>query len=559
MNKNRFLFLTVFAISIILPLDVSAITFKNGDTVHIFERMTNACGENYLIDEYISDGNYKVSNDEGEEKKLTKDNQCVELTQEDKNIMFTNSVYSYNLEISDEKKYLITKKVRSSLYEDAYYSTQDKQIDENKTYYTFDKVNVEMLKVTTPNVSNINTYYEKGKLTINADLKKIEGQTYFKRLGSYILDGQYLIFQKEEYDSSYATNYYVLSEGDDTETILELDFEKFEKIYAEKSIDSDIVEKVGNEFILKLIDSEGLKTHVYDIEGNFIDTISYQDDTTIYKMAENLYLVGRNIRNISGNTLYFFEDMDYIYNYSFDEYSGIMYGEEQTGNQLIYSHRIYKMLKTEYINNEVKITTSGNKNLLKRILINNNELNTNNYSLENGSTIITLKSEYLKTLANGTYTIKVEYTDGGYTESTFTIDENLYIEYKVIFDANGGKFKDTDKYIIEDWNYTDYDNLKLPTRDGYTFKGYYTEKTGGTKLEMILNESGIDSNTTFYAQWEENSVIVPSKTTEENPKTFDGIGSSIITGTISLIGLVGATLYFKKRNKTLTDDNKRKK
>ena len=37
--------------------------------------------------------------------------------------------------------------------------------------------------------------------------------------------------------------------------------------------------------------------------------------------------------------------------------------------------------------------------------------------------------------------------------------------------------------------------------------------------------------------------------TLENPNTFDGIGNSIFTGTISFISLIGITLYLKKRNK----------
>lgn len=114
------------------------------------------------------------------------------------------------------------------------------------------------------------------------------------------------------------------------------------------------------------------------------------------------------------------------------------------------------------------------------------------------------------------------------------------IGYKVTFDANGGKFGNETIYTVDNWDASLYDSLTKPTRDGYNFKGYYTEKTGGTKFEMILNESGIDSNMMFYAQWE---------LVEEVPKTLDNITSSIMIGTISLIGLVGATIYLRKRNK----------
>lgn len=132
----------------------------------------------------------------------------------------------------------------------------------------------------------------------------------------------------------------------------------------------------------------------------------------------------------------------------------------------------------------------------------------------------------------------------GYTETAPT-------KVKVTFDANGGKFETENTYTINDWTADMYDSLIKPTRDGYKFKGYFTEKTGGTKFEMILNEAGIENNSTFYARWEENSAGGASiaEPDIENPKTSDEIGTSLFIGTISLICLVGASIYLKKRNK----------
>jgi len=46
---------------------------------------------------------------------------------------------------------------------------------------------------------------------------------------------------------------------------------------------------------------------------------------------------------------------------------------------------------------------------------------------------------------------------------------------------------------------------------------------------------------------DKKNIIEDTKNEEEVPKTFDGIGVNILMGTISLIGLVGTTLYLKKR------------
>lgn len=150
-----------------------------------------------------------------------------------------------------------------------------------------------------------------------------------------------------------------------------------------------------------------------------------------------------------------------------------------------------------------------------------------------------------------------KFTTTHFSIYTLGYTENSPTKVKVTFDANGGKFETENTYTINDWTADMYDSLTKPTRDGYTFKGYFTEKTGGTKIEMILNESGIENNTTFYAQWEKNSSgggvdsskKEPSKNEEEVPKTFDGITNSIFVGTISLIGLIGSTIYLNKKRK----------
>lgn len=115
--------------------------------------------------------------------------------------------------------------------------------------------------------------------------------------------------------------------------------------------------------------------------------------------------------------------------------------------------------------------------------------------------------------------------------------------FKVVFEANGGVFKENKNiYTIEEWKNEYEATLEKPTREGYTFKGYYTEKIGGTKFELILAESGIDQDMTFYAQWEEKNI-------EENPNTLDNIENTMITLLISILGLVGTILCFNNKNK----------
>lgn len=72
---------------------------------------------------------------------------------------------------------------------------------------------------------------------------------------------------------------------------------------------------------------------------------------------------------------------------------------------------------------------------------------------------------------------------------------------------------------------------------------------------MILNEAGIDSDMTFYAQWEEDESILQEiedlQGTEKikNPDTGDNIMLFVGIGIVSLIGIIGVSIYLMKKNR----------
>lgn len=75
-----------------------------------------------------------------------------------------------------------------------------------------------------------------------------------------------------------------------------------------------------------------------------------------------------------------------------------------------------------------------------------------------------------------------------------TWKENVY---NIILDPNGGFITIGGKQVKYD---SAYGTLETPTREGYTFNGWYTEKTGGTKI----NSEDIFKSTNdikLYAQW----------------------------------------------------------
>ena len=86
-------------------------------------------------------------------------------------------------------------------------------------------------------------------------------------------------------------------------------------------------------------------------------------------------------------------------------------------------------------------------------------------------------------------------------------------EYKITFDANGGTLTAESS---KDVAYTkSYGTLPEPTREGYGFAGWYTEKYNGNRID---SSSILDTPEakTLYAHWEAKSYTV----------TFDGNGGT---------------------------------
>ena len=94
--------------------------------------------------------------------------------------------------------------------------------------------------------------------------------------------------------------------------------------------------------------------------------------------------------------------------------------------------------------------------------------------------------------------------------------------YTVTFDPNGGSVSQTSKTV----RYSqDYGTLPTPTREGYTFDGWYTSATGGT---LITSTSTVNtgSNHTLYAHW---TATVRTITYNANGGSLYGDTASYVT------------------------------
>ena len=97
---------------------------------------------------------------------------------------------------------------------------------------------------------------------------------------------------------------------------------------------------------------------------------------------------------------------------------------------------------------------------------------------------------------------------------TATGDVTLYAHwsvnsYTLAFDGNGGKASESSRTVQYG---SQYGSLPTATRTGHTFQGWYTAKSGGTKVSPSTTMGA--ANTTLYAHWSVNAYTL----------AFDGNG-----------------------------------
>ena len=97
----------------------------------------------------------------------------------------------------------------------------------------------------------------------------------------------------------------------------------------------------------------------------------------------------------------------------------------------------------------------------------------------------------------------------------------LIVKYTITLDTNGGDALDQTSLAIREGN--TLGELPTPTRTGYTFKGWFMEKTGGT---AVTKDTVPTADMTVYAQWEQvesgNDSGKPGEKPDDTPdKTPD--------------------------------------
>jgi uncharacterized repeat protein (TIGR02543 family) len=156
-----------------------------------------------------------------------------------------------------------------------------------------------------------------------------------------------------------------------------------------------------------------------------------------------------------------------------------------------------------------------------------------------GSLVVNLFGSFVDTLPNGEYALIAYFEDhfedrylASQGEADFTIDRPVDDDgndgggkgatgkpsggkgggksvakstggkVKVTFNANGGKASGKAKFVKSIKKGSKLGKLRTPTRKGYSFRGWYTKKSGGKKVSA---QTKAWRNVTYYAHWKEKA------------------------------------------------------
>ena len=148
---------------------------------------------------------------------------------------------------------------------------------------------------------------------------------------------------------------------------------------------------------------------------------------------------------------------------------------------------------------QIVINQSNNEKeevvLDKKIQYENKKVNKNN----DNNKIDTVKKNY-NNKRNIKYNLEKNYKDTNHAKNK----ENKVESYMVYFDNNGGDNNVKSKQVIYN---KEYGLLPNPSKEGYTFTGWYTKKNSGEKINSDTKMS-IKSNHYLYAHYDINNYYI---------------------------------------------------
>ena len=346
---------------------------------------------------------------------------------------------TYELDL-DDKIY----KTESMKYIISYVKTTDETVDENKTYYI--KVDDEIIKVDIEDYDDedIENYLEQKYFIRNLSVDYDSEVDYYLNPTPDDEVTKVVIPDPGDWEGEYNfLDYWVIIDEEDLFTrtdVMTIDFDDFNK-----NPDEGITLNRTDLYNVIKLDGEIYLIFKFDDDENGLYFI-YKNNGTLMKDSSNQVIVLANPVNADNMWAVYIKEYVHMVDHNFTTInifevspSASIFGNRMFAkdNQSLYYYAaqggtkysrvtVYKLnegANQTYNNADLTFTFNGDLNKLDQIKINGSNLGDSNYTTTSGSTIITLKNSFLKTLKAGSYILKAEYTDGGYASVTFTVGE----------------------------------------------------------------------------------------------------------------------------------------
>ena len=364
---------------------------------------------------------------------------CNEIS-EDINLDFPHYDYRYE----NNKLYFDTYSIDMEWY---FIKTTNQELGDGRYYVKED--DGDFYYVSEPNLVDIGTYYEnlkyepaRGEYDSSNDYYVIVDPNANMEEVTLVLDENK---KEEEFNNG---QYYVVSTPTNSELIVTITASEFVVDKDLVGLDNDFVGSKDNFLYhivydgkpyLVFIDFASQIRFVFDEAGNY-QTFGYDNikvkDVTDSRDGKYVYLVAeidneeyhlvldsgdKEVLSIKKES-----SLDYI---SFagnkDNKRFLLFGEMCEEIIEINEYTLISGANQKFESKDLVFKFSGDINKLVTVKVNDEVLENKHYEQVEGSTVITLKKSYLETLKKGTYALKVEYDDGGYSTVDFEITKTL--------------------------------------------------------------------------------------------------------------------------------------
>ena len=161
------------------------------------------------------------------------------------------------------------------------------------------------------------------------------------------------------------------------------------------------------------------------------------------------------------------------------------------------------------------------------------------YSTDNWATTRDVPANWvINTTSSADYQVKAVDKAGNKSSNTvkFTVKVNKI--FTVTFDATGGTVSPTSKNVTYS---STYGTLPNPTRMGYTFTGWYTSASGGTKVSSSTKVT-TSANHKLYAHWTTNYYTLDINPDNNSYGANAGAGARVTSFNIRVVDANGSTV-----------------